>query len=129
MSQGFKLKFDQMRESNPAKQDAGTGSPSKAYDEFYPEAGNTRNLCFVWRDGRRTFINYSYLISAEYLPDESCIVLTFTSQTLVLKGVNLEPLFYELMHQSVRQITCTDERYNVVSEEGRFAVNEIVSKQ
>jgi len=129
MSQSFKLKFDQMRNSNPTKPGAETSGAEKVYDEFYPDSGNSRNLCFVWADGRRTFINYSYLISAELIPEENCIVLVFTSQTLVLKGVNLEPLFYELMHQSIKQITCTDERYNVVNEDGRFAVNDIVSKQ
>lgn len=125
MSQNFKLKYDQMRDSNPTKPEAEPDHHLKEVEQFYPEEGKTRHICFVWRDGKRKFMNYSYLVSGDYLPDESIITLTFTTETFILKGVNLEVLFYDIMQQWVRQVTCVDQRYNVVGEDQKFVVNEI----
>lgn len=122
------MKFDQMRENNPSAKKDSQESPSRAFDEFYTEESNARSLCLVWNTGRRIFLSYSYLISAEYEPDESIITLVFTSHTFILKGVNLEGLFYAIMQHSIKQITCTDERYNLVGDEERFTVNEIIEK-
>lgn len=122
MSQGFKLKFDEMRDNDPS----GSSMPrSKTSEEFYSEESHARNICFVWLDGKRMFLNYSYLVSGEYEPDENTIALTFTSQTLVLKGINLEGLFYNIMHHLTKQITCADARYNEIKEDDKFVVNEI----
>lgn len=127
MSQGFKLKFDEMRAGNPTHPTSPDESGAKAYEQHYPEESGVRSLCLVWRDGRRIFLNYSFLVSAEYIPDGNEIRLSFTSQLFVLKGVNLQSLFYDLMSQSIRQITCVDERYNLVGEDERFVVNEIIA--
>lgn len=126
MSQGFRLKYDQIRENDKPRQEA-EQSVSRAFDEVYPDEGHARSVCFVWPDGKRMFLQYSYLVSGEYLPDVSTITLTFTTHIIVLKGVNLEGLFYDLMNQIIRQITCVDERYNLVGDDEKFVVNKIVA--
>lgn len=125
MSQGFKLKYDQLRENDPTHRKGSAEEGAKAYEQFYNEESHARNLCFVWPDGRRKFLNYSYLVSGEYSPDASSITLAFTTDVFVLKGVNLESLFYEIMDHLAKQVICTDARYNVIEEDQKFVVNEI----
>ncbi len=125
MSQGFKLKYDKMRENDPTHRPASSEEGAKVYEQFYNEESHVRNICFVWLDGRRKFLNYSYLVSGEYSPDDSSITLAFTTEVFVLKGVNLESLFYEIMNNLAKQITCIDVRYNVIGEDQKFVVNEI----
>lgn len=124
MNQSFSERFAQMREN------ALTGgepqvSPNGG-DAKYPTAGNTRNLCFVWPDGKRMFINYAYLVSGEYRPAEGSIVLIFTSHTVTLKGTTLEPLFEDLMGQVTRQVVCMDSRYTETTDEDQVVVTEII---
>jgi hypothetical protein len=111
MSHGFKLRFDEMRESDP------TNSDSSKQDEnelFYQSSGHARNVCFVWANEKRLFLNYAYLVSGEFNPNEekNLITLTFSSHTISLHGYNLETLFTSLMEHLPRLITETDSRCN-----------------
>ena len=124
MNHGFKLKYNEMQENNPAHKE-GEEKAAKVYDDKYAEPGHVRNLCFVWLDGKRTFLNYSYLMSGEYSPEENTIQLMFTTHAVVLKGVNLGELFYDVMSQMARQIVCTDARYNIIGVSENPVVNEI----
>jgi hypothetical protein len=117
MSQGFKLKYEQLQENNPAKPDEKPQS--------YTTAGHVRNVCFTWPDGRAMFLNYSYLISGEYLPEENKIILTFTTHTITLTGIRLKTLFEQLLHHLPMHITCMEERYNETTETTEAIVNEI----
>lgn len=128
MSQGYRLKYDELRENDPTQRES-EKSGGKAFDETYPEEGHGRSICFVWTDGRRMFLSYSYLVSGEYVPEENSIILTFTTHVFILKGVNLDRLFYNILHQQAKQITCTDARYNLIGETEKFAVNEIILKK
>ena len=119
------MKFDQMRDNNPAKQGAESDSTGSAYDETYPEEGHVRNLCFVQQNGKRCFLNYSYLVSGEYDPDENTITLIYTTHKIFMKGVNLESVYYKIMEQQIRQIVCMHTRYNVVGKDSEPVVNEI----
>jgi hypothetical protein len=123
MSQEFKLKFDRMREGNPTGAD--TTDETQSGDN-YPSNGNVRNLGFAWKDGKRTFLNYAYLVSAEYVPTENTILLEFTSHAVTLKGVRLHHLFGDLMTQMTKWIVCHDERYNQTEDGDTPIVNEIV---
>lgn len=113
MSHDFKFKIDEMRENNPAKQQL-----------TYAGESNVRNVCFVQKDGKMTFLNYGYLVSGDYLPDESAIVLHFTSHSITLKGTKLETLYQDFFSHVPRYIVCTDERYNEV-EKSAFFINDI----
>lgn len=94
--------------------------------EQYASQSHTRNLCMSWPDGRRIFLNYSYLVAAEYLPPENSIALSFTTHTVKIKGLRLEALFVELMDHLPRIITCTEERYKVLADENAPSVQEII---
>ena len=118
-----------MRENAPASNGEASESAIIPKEDSYTIHGNTRNVCFVSLDGNRMFLNYSYLVSGEYVPEDNIIVLGFTSHTLTLKGIHLEPLFYEFMQHLPRQILCVDDRYNVVSEKDSPIVNEIGVKK
>jgi hypothetical protein len=113
MSHEFKYKFDQMRENYQEQP-----------DQTYAGESNVRNVCFVQADGKMTFLNYSYLVSGEYQPEESIIVLNFTSHTIILKGTKLEMLYQEFFSQVPRFITTTEERYNEV-EKNSYLINEM----
>ncbi|MDQ6482167.1 hypothetical protein [Dyadobacter sp. LHD-138] len=115
MSQGYNLKFDKMRENNPASnQDA---SSTEANAERYVTPGTTRNVCFVWPDGKRMFFNYAYLIAAEFDPTKETneIRLEFSSHTVTMKGYGLEALFMDFLDHVSRTITARDLRFNISS--------------
>ena len=110
MNQGFKLRFDQMRESDPTPT-ASASEPVGA--EFYPQAGYTRNLCLVWPTDRRFFLNYAYLVAAEFEPasEYNLIRLNFTSHQVSIQGYCLENLFMALLDHLPRLIRAIDPRY------------------
>ncbi|MBB3969299.1 hypothetical protein [Mucilaginibacter phyllosphaerae] len=109
MSQNFKLKFDEMQESNPATASDNNTSGNDLYDT----PGHVRNLCFVWPDGRMKFLNYAYLISGDYTPDHNTLTLIYTTHLVIIKGSKLLPLYNLLLTHSPRKIICTDERYKL----------------
>jgi hypothetical protein len=110
MNQGFKLRFDQMRESDPSAADAAQGVPES---DMYQQPSYARNLCLIWSDGRRMFLNYAYLIAAEFEPntDINLIKLSFSSHTVLLTGYGLENLFMALFEHQARLVTAIDPRY------------------
>lgn len=124
MSQGFKLRFDQMRESNPTGDD---NSPGTVEADYYQQTGYVRNLCFVWPDGRRMFFNYAYLVAAEFDPghETNIIKLSFSSHTLFAKGYSLEGLFMALLDHLPRLIRATDPRYVLDEDKTNAVVTEI----
>ncbi|REJ81693.1 MAG: hypothetical protein DWQ44_11235 [Bacteroidetes bacterium] len=78
---------------------------------IHGEPGNARNICFILADGKWFFLNYAYLISGEYIPDDNRIILMFTSHIVELKGIFLENLFQELMNNLTKIIRVVDKRY------------------
>lgn len=114
MNRNFKLRFDQMKESNPAE--------AEPQASALPEEEFTRplNLCLVWPDGKRFFLSYSYLIAGEFDPEGETnrIHLYFTTYRVSLKGYGLEALFMALLEQLPHQLMAIEPRY-VVSEEAQ----------
>ncbi|HYF32505.1 MAG TPA: hypothetical protein VD993_15380 [Chitinophagaceae bacterium] len=125
MSQGFKSKFDQMRENKAAKppSDANTGM------DHYPDEGHGRNLCFCWADGKRLFLNYAYVVSGEFLPENETIKLHFTTHEATMQGANLEGLFFDIMQQKIKLINCVDKRYEAVENKDEPLVYTITIKK
>jgi len=126
MSQGFNLKFDRMRENIPANTDGvNQGNPDR-----YDTPGYTRNVCFVWPDGKRMFFNYAYLLAAEFNPREDMneIKLEFSGQTVSLKGYGLEGLFMELLDHLPRVVMAVDERYVSKTNHSSFVQNIYIKK-
>jgi len=121
MSQNYKLKFDELWENDPTKKENGKEDGKQSF----PSHSHARNLCIAWEDGRKMFLNYAYLISGELQPEESIIVLLFTTHTVQITGSRLETLFEEFTVHLIKQIACTDERYNSTIEKDETIVNEI----
>lgn len=120
MSQDYKLKFEQMQESF-------SGSNDSENDELhYQDAGNARNICFVISPNRklRSF-NYAYLVSLEYDPQASAIIIEFTTHTITIKGYSLLDLYFELFDQRNRILDYVDTRYQSL-EDGERTITEII---
>ncbi len=127
MSQDFRLKYDELSENDPSQREF--GERMIAHNDAYSDPGHGRSICFVLLDGKRLFLGYSYLMSGEYSPEEGSIVLTFSTHSVVLKGVNLEKLFYDILDQRAKQIACVDSRYNLLGDDEEPVVNDIVAKK
>jgi hypothetical protein len=128
MNQRFKQKYDELRESNPAKPHEENSQPKiDAENEFYDKPGNNRNIRFAWPDGRMKFYSYAYLVSCEVdvKEDINSIAIEFTSDMVTLKGYKLRDLFLALFNQMPCVITQVDPRY-VSSVEDVYIVIEIL---
>ncbi len=121
MNQRFKLQYEGINE-----QDANNENTNlSAYDQSYKSETRVRNLCFVFKDGKKTFLNYGYLIKVDFYPDNDTIIMIFTTDKIRLKGVNMEALFYDLMDHIPRQIVETDSRYNLIGDDQKPVINEV----
>lgn len=93
--------------------------------ESYNSPGHVRNLCFVQLDGKRTFLNYAYLIAGNHVSEENIIVLTYSTHIITLKGQNLEKLFDNLRFHLPKEIVAIENRYSKTKNESEIIVNEI----
>jgi hypothetical protein len=107
MNQRFRNKLNHLRDSEPALANADSTSSCKNF----PTSGHIRYLAFVWPNGREKLCNYAYLVSTDYNPEESCILLHFTSETIEIIGSNLDKLHYDLRYQLPEEIIAVNERY------------------
>ena len=121
MSSGFKFKYDQMLENDPA-----SPGNNNAGENSFPKENHVRNVCFITPDKKHFFLNYGYLVSGEFDPDKDKITLIFTSHTVLLQGTNLEALFFEFIEHHPRLIHCEMDRYNVIANEKQSVVNVII---
>ena len=127
MSQRFNVKMDQMRQASPvlAAADQDGQAAQHTGGVYYPSFGSNRNLCFIWPDGCKLFLNYAYLIAADCNTADSEITLTFSTHIVTIKGYNFQMLFFDLMEQKLRLIICIEERYLALQPEGASVVTEI----
>ncbi|WP_410879468.1 hypothetical protein [Myroides sp. DW712] len=113
MSYDYKSRLDDYLSGDPTKKNDSKEAENITYfDENYI---GVRNVCFVLLDGKQIFLNYNYLVSGEYLPEENKITLQFTTSTIMLQGYNLEKLFQDFMQHSPKSIMAIDNRYNDLS--------------
>ncbi|MCX6315968.1 MAG: hypothetical protein NTW29_01655 [Bacteroidetes bacterium] len=111
MNRGFNLKYDQMKENDPTTSQPDGDTIDQSIILYEPDE-QARNICFVIDNTRWVFLNYSYLISGEYLPDENKIILAFTTHEVTMEGIKLEKLYYQIMDHEVKQLVAKDSRYN-----------------
>jgi hypothetical protein len=125
MSHGFKLRFDEMREGDPTNFDK---IKTNDVPEFYQTAGHTRNVCFIWSNEKRLFLNYAYLIGCEFNPndDKNQIKLIFSSHTVSLIGYNLLSLYTALLDHLPRFVSEVDARYALEAESEEAIIVEII---
>lgn len=110
MNREFKLRFDQMKESNPTQSEDALSSQDQSE---YETATSPRSLCLIWPSGKQMFFSYAYLISAEYDPEGESneIKLHFSSHDIVVRGYGLSALFTDLSDHLTRSITAIHPRY------------------
>jgi hypothetical protein len=126
MNQGFKLRYDELRENDP------TGAADKqapaGHDNLYTGQSYARSLCFVWPDGKRVLMNYAYFVSAEFdiVQDKNWIRLNFSTAAVLLSGYRLEELFLQLLEHVPRIIEVNDERYANIENSIAGVVTDIV---
>lgn len=111
MSQGFKLKYEELRDGDPSKPEI--NKEELEASQIYRGAGHARSLCLVWPDNTRMFFNYAYLVSGTFVSgeDKNIIQLQFSGHAIQLTGFALEPLFMMLLEHTPRIIIATEERY------------------
>ena len=102
-------KFDKFKTSEDSASEQ-TTEDTKDIERF-DSPGHARNICFVETSGKQTFLNYSYVISGEFLPEENIITLYFTTHCVTLKGAKLVSVFESLKDHSIKMIRCIDKRY------------------
>lgn len=119
MGQDRKSTFDRMRENSVSEKQENEQA------ESYPAGSHARNVLFVLADGNEKFLNYGFLICADYNKSDDSIVLEFTTHTVTIKGSNLSILYRELFEHIPKIITCTDERYNDLEEDDKAVINSI----
>jgi len=117
----LKLKYDEVSKN---KEEGGDSDDDNGITMHSPNA-LVRNICFIQKDGRRFFLNYYYLISVEFLPEENMIILTFTTHTATLKGHLLETLYEALENHGPKRIREQNERYLAKNEGSQPVVAEI----
>lgn len=117
MNQKFNFKIDELLDGDPSKE-------NKEYSCYrkFETPGNIRNLVLIWPDGRQKNCNYAYLVTTEYLPEEGKITLFYTSETIMLIGVNLAELHHDLRYQLPEEIIAVDKRYLKTLPDGESAV-------
>lgn len=130
MNQNFRERFNQsMSNDTMGKEQEYEKVRANAPDiEYYDHYSGIRNVCFTHSDRCRIFLNYNYLVSGEYSPEQSQIVLGFTTHQITLQGINLESFFEELMFHSVKVVGMRDQRYNDLVGRNAVVVNLISIK-
>ncbi|SDA39652.1 hypothetical protein SAMN03080617_00268 [Algoriphagus alkaliphilus] len=78
---------------------------------YYQKGEFSLYISFVDLKQRRSFFNYSRMLSAEYDPTIQRIKLTFSENMIELEGMHLEKLYYQLMENQVKEIIQQDKRY------------------
>lgn len=126
MSQGFKLRYDQMREEDSSQPEM--NSEDLEAGQIYRAAGHARSLCVVWPDNTRMFFNYAYLVSGSFSSgdDKNIITLQFSGHTVKLMGFGLETFFMQLLEHTPRIIIAIDERYIMQDPTQEAVVTDIV---
>ena len=104
---------------------------AKAEKELYDVGSMVRNVCFVIGNGQSIFFNYAYLVSVELsVTDQvNTMMVNFTSQSIILKGYNLQGLFEQLMCHIPKVIIAKNIRYVTDTDIVIGVVTEIISKK
>lgn len=124
MSQDFRTRYGEMRASDPTGKNS--DSPAQPVSESFPSHSNTRNVIFERPDGRRFFLNYSYLVFCDEVDKGLSILLIFTTHTVKINGLRLTGLLDELASHIPKVITATNPRYNAAVADDMPVVNEII---
>ncbi len=124
MSDNHKSRLHDYLSGDPTKKNEPKEDENITY--FDTNYTGIRNVCFVLLDSKQIFMNYNYLVSGEYLPEENKITLQFTTSTITLQGYNLEKLFQDFMQHLPKVIVVMDERYRNILENNVFIITNVL---
>lgn len=112
MSQKYKDKYEELRNNDLGTKQSNDDTTPKE-EETYATPGNVRNIGFVWKDGRKMFLNYAYLVfcNFEIVNEISVLVLGFTSHTVTLKGFGLHKLYEKFIFHLPALVFEEEQRY------------------
>lgn len=122
MSHEHKNRLTDYLFSDPTK--ASEAINNNGITNFEENYSGVKNVCFVLLDGKQIFLNYNYLVSGEFFPEENKITLYFTTHIVSLQGCHLEKLYFDLIQHLPKIIIVINDRYNALLESG--SVFEIV---
>jgi len=125
MNRDFLSNFEQPKNQPEVAESGDIEWVSNVEVTDYRHGESGHNVCFVWPDGRRKFMEYSRLDSGEINPDNDIVRLMFGTETVELTGIGLLPLFKSLMAHGRKFVYCDDARYNSLSNDEPI-VNEII---
>lgn len=128
MNQKFKLKYDELRESNPTDNSEGNEAiKQQGENQFYQHPGSMRCICFAWPNGNKQSFYYVDLVSKklDITGENNTLTLYFRSDIVVLRGYNLDRLLMQLDNQLIYLIGQVDERYIEVHPEDHAGVTDI----
>lgn len=121
----LKYKFEGNNEKEPEKKDDEILPVDENAIELFDTVSSVRNVCFIETNGKETFLNYSYLVSGEFSPDESCITLVFTTHTVKLKGSRLKELHESFMNHQPKKLCAIAKRYAETLKTDKAIISEI----
>lgn len=127
MSHDFKSRLNDYISGNPAPKENQEEQESNI--EYYdPSTAYKGDICFILKDGRQLSLEYNYLVSKDYIPEDNIITLGFTTHKVILKGYRLEKLFRDLRLHLPRTIGITDERYSSIVQDNTAIVTDITTQ-
>ncbi len=107
----IKRKLHEYTSGNSAKQNDAEDNGIVKFDKDHT---GVKNICFVLLDGKRIFLNYSYLVAGEFFSEENKIVLHFTTHEVTLKGHNIEKLYFDFLEHTTKLIEANNDRYKAI---------------
>lgn len=125
MSQNYKLRFDQMKENNPAQSGLESQNDGSA---FFPNEGNMRNFCLVFKEGNMRAFPYAYIVdyTFEIGQEKNKVILELPSKLITLSGYGLTTLYLAFLKQLPQFIYQIDERY---ADQGESVVTDITVEE
>ncbi|MBN8865541.1 MAG: hypothetical protein J0H92_19355 [Sphingobacteriales bacterium] len=123
MSQEFNLRYNEIQ----PEINANDNMPLEQSEcvTYYETEGHARNVCFVFENGNRIFLNYAHLLFCEYIHEIGAINLIFTSHRIILEGCNTGELFKSFLSQKTQEIVVQSSRYNTFLENDSAIVFQI----
>lgn len=122
MSQDYKSTIDEYRDNNPGGFQQDDGNPN-----YYPSYGGIRKFAFVWPDGKSEVFNYVSVTRQTFDPSSKDLTLELHTFKIVISGIKLDLLQFDMMAQLPKFILISDKRYNAVQDDDKdkYIVNEV----
>lgn len=79
--------------------------------EFYATDSTVRYLTFVQLDNSQVAFKYSLLLKVSFTDEHDTITLDYPSDKVTLRGKNINNIFVGIENETIRKITCIEERY------------------